>query len=261
MSLRFTIITLFPEMIENFCSVGVLAQAQKKDLVSIHCINPRSFTHDKHKTVDDRPFGGGDGMLMMAEPLAQSLESIPEKGVVIYLTPQGRLLNDSVVQEFQKYAQITLICGRYSGVDQRFINKYVDHEISVGDYVLSGGELAAAVFIDSVSRFVPGVLGHEQSAIKDSITQGFLEAPQFAKPRAWQNQEVPEVLLSGHHENIEQWKYMVGLLKTLQKRPEILKLKSKEKQQLSNFWMDLSEKDKEILGFKNFDLHWNSEIK
>lgn len=258
--MKFSVITLFPQMIEEALQHGVVGQALKKNLFSLEAINPRQFTSDVHRTVDDRPFGGGDGMVMLYEPLKKSLESINERGTVIYLSPQGPRLTDAKVREISKLPAVTLLCGRYGGVDQRFLNEFVDEEISIGDYVLSGGEIGALALIDSVARFIPGVLGDESSALKDSVSCGYLEAPLFTRPREFVDekqvlQKVPDVLLSGNHALIEEWRGLVGLLLTLKKRPDLLQgnLFYKEKcKSLNAFWKKLSSEDKKILGLEDF---------
>ncbi len=254
------VITVFPEMIHAITDTGVIGQAQKAEKIKIKTYNPRAVTTDVHKTIDDRPFGGGDGMLMLAEPLALTLSSISqsgfETGPVIYLSPQGAIFDDKKAQEIAKLDSVTLICGRYGGVDQRFLNQHVDEEISIGDYVLSGGEIGAAAIIDASARFVPGVLGHHESASNDSITSGLLEAPQFTRPREWQGASVPEVLLSGNHAHIEEWKLFMGVLKTLQKRPEALKISRfeiKKMKKFEQFVLELSEQEREVLDLSKAD--------
>lgn len=280
--IRFSVITIFPEMIEAICRQGVLAQAREKNLIGIKTLTPREFTEDMHKTVDDRPFGGGDGMIMLAEPLEKALRSLgalaltekvqdieagkplPRKKV-IYVSPQGSVLDDAKVLELADEEEIILICGRYGGIDQRVIHQYVDEEISIGDYVLSGGELAAGVIIDAVARKVPGVLGHQASAEKDSFSLGLLgllEAPSFTRPRDYQGDDVPEVLLSGNHAKIEIWKKWVSVLTTLLKRPDLvldLELTKKQRDQLKEFWQNMSSQEKEVLGLSALteeDLEW-----
>jgi tRNA (guanine37-N1)-methyltransferase len=250
---QFTVLTAFPGLIDAIAANGVLAQAQKKQIIKILTCNPRDFASDVHKSIDDRPYGGGDGMVMLADILEKALLSFPERGPVIYLSPQGKKFDDQMAQDFSKKNNIVLICGRYSGVDYRFTRQYVDMEISVGDYVLSGGELAAGAIIDATARFIPGVLGHEESAFQDSITQGYLEAPQFTRPRSWHDMAVPEILLSGHHENIQNWKKMMGLLTTLQKRPDLLekKLDSKTRLELKRFLDQLSETEIRMFQFQD----------
>lgn len=255
----FQVITVFPEMIQGIFSQGIVFQALKKGLLQLESITPRSFTEDIHKTVDDRPFGGGDGMILLTEPLEKALNAAKEKrpkARVIYLSPQGSTLTDAKVLALAQNPDLILLCGRYGGVDQRILNRFVDEEISVGDYVLSGGELAAAVVIDSVARQLPGVLGHADSALKESFRGGALEAPLFTRPQEFEGEKVPEVLLSGHHAKIEAWRRQVGLLVTLQKRPDLfgrLGLSEKEIQGLKEFWKNLSSDDRQALGFKNFE--------
>lgn len=260
--MKFTIITIFPDLIQSITSQGVLGQACGKGLISVEAVSPRKHTSDTHQTVDDRPFGGGDGMLMLAEPLQKTFESLGVAPVsqrkagqrVVYLSPQGMPLQEQKVKELSESDELILLCGRYAGVDQRFINAYVDEEISLGDYVLSGGELAAAVVIDAVARKVPGVLGHEASADYDSFSDGLaglLEAPQFTRPREILGQTVPEVLLSGNHARMEAWKKAVAVLVTLKKRPDLviqLEISKKEVENVKRVWFDLSESEKAVLG-------------
>lgn len=263
--LQVDVITLFPEMIESAASYGVLGQALKSDLLKIATHTPREFAEDRHRTVDDRPFGGGDGMIMLAETLEKALEKVKHKNSrVIYMSPQGPVLTAGRAKALAKEEHLVILCGRYGGIDQRIINQYVDEEMSIGDYVLSGGELGALVVVDAVSRFIPGVLGHQDSADKDSFSQGLLEHPNFTRPREWKSQEVPEVLLSGNHKVIEEWKEKVSALVTLKKRPELFKihlkgemevyssLKKKKTgpplEELKKFWNNLSSQDKEVLG-------------
>lgn len=222
--MRFQVVTLFPVMIEQALKEGVVGQAVSSGQVQVATVNPRDFTCDVHHSVDDRPFGGGDGMVMMLDPLLEALKSLGEqKGRVVYLSPQGRRWNDSLAREWAKNGQpVTLICGRYAGVDQRFINAHVDEEISIGDYVLSGGELAALVMIDTVSRLMPGVLGNPKSAGSDSFAQGLLEGPVYTRPREHALGAVPATLLSGHHAKIETYRQALALALTALKRPDLL---------------------------------------
>lgn len=258
------IITLFPELIHQITSHGVLGQAVEKKLIYIETLNPRQFTQDVHKSVDDRPFGGGDGMIMMVEPLHQAMQSLEKKSLAnsagqsplkktrkIYLSPQGKRLTDTLVKELSQEGNIILLCGRYGGVDQRFLNEHEMEEVSIGDYVLSGGELAAGVLIDAVSRFIPGVLGHGQSAQADSFQEGWLEHPHFTRPREWQGQAIPEILLSGNHRLITEWKKKMGQLVTLQKRPDLFWAKNlpvTELSELHDFYLSLNENEKKYLG-------------
>jgi tRNA (guanine37-N1)-methyltransferase len=255
MAFSFQVITLFPEMIQAAMAAGVFGQAQKSALLELSCINPREFTTDVHKTVDDRPFGGGDGMIMMPEPLVAAIHAAKAARAgarVLYLSPQGTPLTHAKARELSREEGLVLICGRYGGIDQRVINRHVDEEISTGDYVISGGELAACVVMDAVSRFVPGVLGHRDSAEKDSFAAGLLEHPNFTKPREYQNQTVPEVLLSGHHHNIQRWKDLTSFLVTLEKRPDLIDrpASGKELKAAHEFWKGLSQTERDLLGLR-----------
>ena len=254
MSLLFQVVTLFPEMIEGIFESGVVGAAQRKGLLEVQTINPRIFTDDVHQSVDDRPFGGGDGMVMMADPLQKALlkaQGQSPEAIPIALSPQGEKLTDGLVRDLAKSSSFILFCGRYAGLDQRFLVKNKIREISIGDYVLSGGELAAAVLIDSVSRQIPGVLGHAESADKESFRDGLLEAPLFTRPREWQGYSVPAELLSGHHGRIHDWQNMIGRLITFLKRPDLKpfrSLDSKAKDRLMQTWLSLSGEDRKVLG-------------
>jgi tRNA (guanine37-N1)-methyltransferase len=253
---HFQVITLFPAMMESLFADGVVGNARKKDLIELTTINPREFTSDVHHTVDDRPFGGGDGMIGLAEPLWHSWQrakALDAQTQLLYLSPQGETLTDSLVRELAQSPRLTLLCGRYGGVDQRFLIQSKAREISIRDYVLSGGELAAGVVIDAVSRHIPGVLGHADSAQKESFASGGLEAPQFTRPREWQGLQVPEALMSGHHVKIEEWRRWVSLLVTMVKRPDLVNLSvltPKERKQLKVFLHSLSEADITVLGLE-----------
>jgi tRNA (guanine37-N1)-methyltransferase len=220
--MKFNIISVMSDLISQGIGHGVIGSAFKKGIAELNLINPRQFTEDVHQSVDDRPFGGGDGMLMLAEPLERSLCSIEEKDNVYYLSPQGELFDDKMAREWSQEKQITLICGRYGGVDQRFLNKNKIKEISIGDYILSGGELAALVIIDATLRHCSGVLGHVSSADQDSFSDGLLESPYFTRPQNWQGLEVPNILLSGDHKKITDYRKQMSLIITLIKRPELL---------------------------------------
>lgn len=250
--MNFHVITLFPEMVEQNFAYGIIGQAKEKGLLNLRTINPRQFAQDIHKTVDDRPYGGGDGMIMLAEILSKSIESIPlkQRGKVIYLSPQGKTLQDQKVRELAQEENLTLICGRYGGIDQRVINHFVDEEISIGDYVLSGGELAASVLMDAVSRMIPGVLGHGGSKDQDSFADGLLECPHFTRPRQCLDQSVPALLFSGDHRRIEIWKKNISKLVTLKKRPDLLEsnISKEEIAELRVFLNELTEADKKVLG-------------
>ena len=228
------VISLFPEMFDAITEYGVTGRAIRNGLIEFHKWNPRDFTHDKHRTVDDRPYGGGPGMLMMVQPLRDAIhaarktaEMDGKKAKVIYLSPQGRKLSQAGVCELSQSDCLILIAGRYEGIDERIIESEIDEEWSVGDYVLSGGELPAMTLIDAVARFIPGVLGHQQSAEQDSFSDGLLDCPHYTRPEvlegtSLEEQSVPKVLLSGDHEKIRQWRLLKSLERTWTRRPELL---------------------------------------
>ena len=222
--MNINIITLFPEIFEAL-SYGLLGQAIEREDIKINIFNLREHQINKHGQVDDKPYGGGQGMVLMAEPLEKSLNDVPTNilGRVINLSPQGSLLNHQKAQELSSLSSITIISGRYEGIDERFISQYVDEEISIGDFVLSGGEFAALSLIDSLSRFIPGVIGNKQSVDQDSLSQGFLKGPVFTRPENFNSESVPEVLLSGDHKKIKEWKDDQALIRTFKRRPELLK--------------------------------------
>ena len=222
----FHVISIMPDLVQQALDFGVVGSAFKKGLCYLNLHNPRDFATDSHRTVDDRPFGGGDGQLMMAEPLQLCLKSIQKESArVICLSPQGTLFEDSLAKELSGESQLILICGRYGGIDRRFILENRIEELSIGNYILSGGELAAVVVIDSIVRHVPGVLGHSCSAIDDSFKDGFLEAPGFTRPQNWRGLKVPELLLSGDHKKIMEYRQMTSFLTTFLKRPELIEKK------------------------------------
>lgn len=220
------VISLFPEMFSSITNYGVTAQAVKKGLLTVDTWNPRDFTHDKHRTVDDRPYGGGPGMLMMVQPLRDAIhtakKSAKGQAKVIYLSPQGRKLDQAGVEELAQNESLILICGRYEGVDERIIQQEVDEEWSIGDFVLTGGELPAMTLIDAVVRFVPGVLGDFASAEEDSFANGWLDCPHYTRPELLDGHEVPAVLMSGNHKEISRWRLKQSLGRTWLRRPEIL---------------------------------------
>ncbi len=220
------VISLFPEMFSSITNYGVTAQAVKKGLLTVDTWNPRDFTHDKHRTVDDRPYGGGPGMLMMVQPLRDAIhtakKSAKGQAKVIYLSPQGRKLDQAGVEELAQNENLILICGRYEGVDERIIQQEVDEEWSIGDFVLTGGELPAMTLIDAVVRFVPGVLGDFASAEEDSFANGWLDCPHYTRPELLDGHEVPAVLMSGNHKEISRWRLKQSLGRTWLRRPEIL---------------------------------------
>ena len=222
--MNINIITLFPEIFEAL-SYGLLGQAIEREDIKINIFNLREHQINKHGQVDDKPYGGGQGMVLMAEPLEKSLNDVPTNilGRVINLSPQGSLLNHQKAKELSSLSSITIISGRYEGIDERFISQYVDEEISIGDFVLSGGEFAALSLIDSLSRFIPGVIGNKQSVDQDSLSQGFLKGPVFTRPENFNSESVPGVLLSGDHKKIQEWKDDQAVIRTFKRRPELLK--------------------------------------
>lgn len=220
------VISLFPEMFRAITEHGVTGRAVKSGLLQIECWNPRDFTHDKHRTVDDRPYGGGPGMLMMVQPLRDAIHAAKQAAgdgaKVIYLSPQGRKLTQAGVIELATNQKLILVAGRYEGIDERVIQTEVDEEWSIGDYVLSGGELPAMTLIDAVSRLVPGVLGDQASAEQDSFTDGLLDHPHYTRPELLDGMAVPEALTSGNHEVIRRWRLKQSLGRTWQRRPELI---------------------------------------
>ena len=220
------VISLFPEMFRAITEHGVTGRAVKSGLLQIECWNPREFTHDKHRTVDDRPYGGGPGMLMMVQPLRDAIHAAKQAAgdgaKVIYLSPQGRKLTQAGVTELATNQKLILVAGRYEGIDERVIQTEVDEEWSIGDYVLSGGEWPAMTLIDAVSRLVPGVLGDQASAEQDSFTDGLLDHPHYTRPEVLDGLAVPEALTSGNHEVIRRWRLKQSLGRTWQRRPELI---------------------------------------
>jgi tRNA (guanine37-N1)-methyltransferase len=224
--MKIALITLFPEMFEALTGYGISSRAVDQGLVEVSSFNPRDFTDDPHATVDDRPYGGGPGMVMTIEPLRKAISAakdwIQGEPLVVYLSPQGKVLQQSAVNQFATEQSLILIAGRYEGIDERLIELEVDQEWSIGDYVLSGGELPAMVFMDALIRQLPGALGHKESASQDSFADGILDCPHFTRPEKYQGLDVPEVLLSGNHEKIRQWRLKQSLLRTKQRRPDLL---------------------------------------
>ena len=219
--MKFDVLTLFPEMFEPL-KQSIIKRASEKKLIDINLVNIRDFSEDKHNKVDDTPYGGGAGMLMKPDVVDRAYNSVKsENAKVIYLTPQGKTLNQKIVKDLSKREHLILLCGHYEGIDQRVLDKIVDEEISIGDYVLTGGELPAMVLIDSVSRYVEGVLSNE-STEEESFSNGLLEYPQYTRPEIFDNVKVPDVLISGHHENIRKWRRERSLENTFKKRPEML---------------------------------------
>jgi tRNA (guanine37-N1)-methyltransferase len=222
--MRFDVVTLFPEMFAAVTHSGIPARAMEAGLWSLGLWNPRDFTKDNYRTVDDRPYGGGPGMLMLAEPLEKALDAARQAGggKVIYLSPQGKKLDHAKVMELAGRSAATLLCGRYEGVDERLLRRRVDEELSIGDYVLSGGELAAMAVIDAVVRQLPGALGDGASALQESFVDGLLDCPQYTRPEEYAGEKVPEVLLSGHHENIRRWRLKQALGRTWLRRADLI---------------------------------------
>ena len=222
--MKFEIITLFPEMFSAIKEEGVVARAIKKSIISISEWQLRDFSANKYKNVDDKPYGGGGGMVMQVKPIRDCIAKIKEhtpETKVIYLSPQGQQLNQSLVEKLASFNSLTLLCGRYEGVDERIIENDIDYEVSIGDYVISGGELAAMILIDSVSRRLPNVLGNQDS-LKDSFTDGLLDYPHYTRPEIVDGQPVPEVLLGGNQAKIDAWRHKQSIEKTNQKRPDLL---------------------------------------
>ncbi len=236
--MKYDIITIFPGFFDSTLSFGIIGKALERSVIDVKVHDLRDYTDDRHRSVDDTPYGGGGGMLMSAEPLSKAIESVKQHGkrsLVVLTSPQGEVLSDDVVNELKDYEQIVVLCGRYEGIDERIRELYVDREISIGDYVVSGGEYAAAVIIDAVSRNVPGVMGNESSAANDSYRNGLLEHPHYTKPAVFKDKEVPPVLLSGNHQQISSWRLTESMRRTFISRPELLdqaKLDVSETQQL-----------------------------
>lgn len=218
--------TLFPEMCEAFLSESIIGRARKKGIIEIKCHQIRDFAYDKHKRVDDTPYGGGKGMLMLAEPIYRCFENIcNERGkrpMLIYMSPKGQVLNQNIAKNLKNFDNIAILCGHYEGVDQRVLDELVDMQISIGDYVLTGGEMPALILADTVARLVPGVLSENVCFEEESHYDGLLEHPQYTKPYEWRGKTVPDVLLSGHHANIEKWKHEQALIETKKYRPDLL---------------------------------------
>jgi tRNA (guanine37-N1)-methyltransferase len=232
--MRVEIVSIFPRFFDSLFRFGIIRQAISKGLLSIAPVDLREFTEDRHRTVDDRPYGGGEGMVLKPEPLFSAVERLrrddPTEGPVILLSPQGDRFDQEKAKELSLNARLILICGRYEGVDQRVVDHLVDEEISIGDFVLSGGELAAAVVVDATARLIPGVLGEGQSVLSESFMEGLLDYPQYTRPAAYRGWEVPEVLRSGNHSEIQRWREARAIDRTRQRRPDLLRaLREKEK--------------------------------
>ena len=234
----FDILTLFPDMFNGPFKESILARAQEKDLIEINVIDIRDYTHDKHNSADDYPYGGGAGMVMKVEPLYRAIKEVKENRQgdfpIILLTPQGKTLNQDIVKNYSNYDGLVLVCGHYEGVDERIRKSMITAEISIGDFVLTGGELPAMVLVDAVSRMIPSVLGDEESKIYDSFYKGLLDYPQYTRPREYKGMEVPDILLSGDHGKISKWRNRQSLKRTLIRRPDLINKKtfSSEQKQL-----------------------------
>jgi tRNA (guanine37-N1)-methyltransferase len=233
--MRFDCITLFPQMFAAVTESGITRRAREEGRWLLQTWNPRDFTSDNHRTVDDRPYGGGPGMVMLAEPLEKAIRAARAaadgEARVVYLSPQGQVLDHRKVIELRDAGRLVLLCGRYEAVDERLVRREVDEELSIGDYVLSGGELAAMVLIDAIVRQLPGVLNDGQSAVQDSFVNGLLDCPHYTRPEEYAGERVPEVLLSGHHAEIERWRLKQSLARTLERRPELLARRELSKQE------------------------------
>ena len=226
MSMKFYILTLFPEMVANGLNTSIIGRAAEAGLLQIEAVNIRDYSANKHQKVDDYPYGGGAGMLMQAQPVYDAWRSVVErsgkKPRCVYVTPQGRTFTQQDAKEFAKEEELILLCGQYEGIDERVLEEIVTDYMSIGDYVLTGGELPAMVMVDAVSRMVPGVLGNEESGSFESFEGNLLEYPQYSRPEEWNGRRVPPVLLSGHHKNIEQWRRRQSILLTGRRRPDLL---------------------------------------
>jgi tRNA (guanine37-N1)-methyltransferase len=233
---RIDVITLFPEMVEQVVNYGVIGRAADQNLLDLQCWNPRDYTVDKHRTVDDRPYGGGPGMLMKVQPLEETIQAVREKSPkaqLVYLSPQGKPVDQDMLAKQVDAQSVIFLCGRYEGIDERLIQREVDQEWSIGDYVISGGELAAMVCIDAMIRLIPGALGHEKSAQQDSFSDGLLDYPHYTRPEEYKGMKVPEVLMNGNHRHIEDWRERQSLGRTWQRRPDLLEHKVLDDRQIA----------------------------
>lgn len=223
--MRVDVITLFPELVKAVVGCGVVGRAADQGLLELNCWNPRDYASDRHRTVDDRPYGGGPGMLMKVQPLQDTIQAVRQnsrKATLVYLSPQGILVKQDRLAQQVEQGSVIFLCGRYEGIDERLIQQEVDEEWSIGDYVISGGELAAMVCIDAMTRLIPGALGHEQSALQDSFSEGMLDCTHYTRPEEFQGIKVPEVLMNGNHQEIQDWREKQSLGRTWQRRPDLL---------------------------------------
>lgn len=233
--MKFVVLTIFPEMFEPFWDHGIIRRAIDQEKIFASTLNIREYAEDKHQVTDDRPYGGGSGMVMKPEPLTGAIRAAHRQfpsAKTILLTPQGRVFNQKTANELAAFEGLILVCGRYEGVDERISDDLIDYEISIGDFVLTGGELAAMVIIDAVARQIPGTLGGKDAAEKDSFSNGLLEHAHYTRPQVFEGKAVPEILLSGHHEEIENWRLESALLRTLSKRPDLLQNKRLDKKEI-----------------------------
>ena len=223
--MKFDIITLFPEMINTYCSFSIVGRAKKEGVISVNTVNPRDFTNDKHKKVDDTPYGGGAGMVLRCQPFYDAYESVKrlENSVALLLTPQGKPFNQKKAEELATKDQITMICGHYEGFDERIRQLPGVEEVSIGDFILTGGELPSLCILDAITRLIPGGLGKDESALEESFAEGLIEYPHYTRPYDFRGMKVPDVLLSGHHKEIAKWRQEQSLERTKQKRPDLLK--------------------------------------
>lgn len=222
--MNFKVLTIFPEMFNGFINESIIGRAIDKNIINIELINIRNYSKDKHNKVDDSPYGGGPGMVMTPQPIVDCITENKKKDTkIIFLSPKGKKMNQGKIKDLSNNTDLMLICGRYEGLDQRIIDNYVDEEISIGDYVLTGGELPAMVLMDSVSRLIPGVLGDENSFMEDSHFNGLLDHPQYTRPRTYKGLKVPKVLLSGNHKKIRKWRLEKSIKYTYEKRPDLIK--------------------------------------
>jgi tRNA (guanine37-N1)-methyltransferase len=223
--MKVDVITLFPELVKQVTSCGVVGRAADRGLLELDCWNPRDYTRDRYRTVDDRPYGGGPGMLMKVQPLQDTIRAVRQHSAearLIYLSPQGKAVKQVTLARQVAKGAVIFLCGRYEGIDERLLQQEVDEEWSIGDYVISGGELAAMVCIDAMTRLIPGALGHEQSAQQDSFSEGILDCPHYTRPEEFQGMKVPAVLMNGNHRQIQDWREKQSLGRTWQRRPDLL---------------------------------------
>lgn len=242
----FHVLTLFPEMVENTVQTSITGRAVKNGKISLHTVNIRDFSDNKHSRVDDYPYGGGAGMVIQAEPVYQAYQSVKKQTVkprCIYLTPQGKVFNQTMAEEFALEEELVFLCGHYEGIDERVLEEIVTDYVSIGDYVLTGGELPAMIMVDCISRLVPGVLHNDVSAEFESFQDHLLEYPQYSRPEIWHEKQVPSVLLSGHHANIEKWRREQSIIRTAKNRPDLL-----EKAELSEKEQELARKSLQTEG-------------